>query len=120
MTWGKTLLKAMKVLEKRNFKDSAVLSDALSYIHLKKILVKVIINRRSKSFFDQVINKLLNLSTEKRPFCQGEMVDNTEGIILKPYIKSSGFSSFSGSYKVQCNEHVWLGNLTWSCYGCET
>ncbi|ENW82683.1 hypothetical protein F909_00954 [Acinetobacter sp. ANC 3929] len=116
---GQYLLQDMKALEKRNFKDSDVLSDALSYIYLQKDFGQSDY-KSAKLEFDQVINKLQKLPTKKCPFCNGEMVDNTDVIILKQYMKNFGFSSFSGAYRDQCNENVWLGNLNWSCYGCET
>lgn len=116
---GQDLLKDMKALEKRNFKASDVLSDALRYIHLKNDFGQSDY-KSAKQEFDQVINKLQKLPTKKCPFCHGEMVDNSDVIILKPYIKSFGFSSFSGVLYAQGNENVWLGNLNWSCYGCET
>lgn len=116
---GQDLLKEMDTLEKRNFKDSDVLSDALSYVHLQKDFGHS--NYKSaKQEFDQLINTLQTLPTKKCPFCHGQMVDNTDTIILKPYIKNFGFSSCLGALFALGNEHVWLGNFSWSCYGCET
>ncbi|MHA3080692.1 hypothetical protein [Acinetobacter sp. ANC 5502] len=116
---GQDLLKEMKALAKRNFKDSDVLSDALGYIELQKDFGNSDY-KSAKLEFDQLISKLHALPIKKCPFCQGEMVDNADAIILKPYMDRFWISTLFGAYQTQGNEHIWLGNFTWSCYGCET
>ena len=116
---GQDLLKEMDTLEKRNFKDSDVLSDALSYVHLQKDFGHS--NYKSaKQEFDQVINKLQKLPIKQCPFCQGEMVDNSDVIILKPYMDRFWIAESKGVYRTRCNEYAWLGNFSWSCYNCGT
>ena len=116
---GQDRLKEMKALEKRKLKGSDAFSDALSYIHLQKDF-GCADYKSAKLEFDQFINKLQVLPIKQCPFCHGEMVDNSDAVILKPYMKSFWLSAFAGSYRAQGNEHVWLGNFTWTCYGCET
>ena len=48
------------------------------------------------------------------------MVNNSDAIILKPYMESFWLSESLGVYHTRCNDHAWLGNFTWSCYDCET
>ena len=116
---GQDRLKGMKALEKRLLKDSDNLCDEIEYIHLKNDF-GCDDYELAKKVFDGIINNLKNLPIKKCLFCQAKMVNNTDAIILKSYMKSFGLSVFFGAYLAQGNEHVWLGNFTWCCYNCET
>lgn len=116
---GQDRLKEMKALEKRKIKGSDAFSDALSYIHLQKDFA---CNdyELAKQIFDGIVSELSKLPTKKCPFCQGKMVNNSDAIILKPYMKNFWLSESKGVYHTRCNAYAWLGNFTWSCYDCET
>lgn len=116
---GQDRLKEMKALEKRKIKGSDAFSDALSYIHLQKDFA---CNdyELAKQIFDGIVSELSKLPTNKCPFCQGKMVNNSDAIILKPYMESFWLSESKGVYHTRCNAYAWLGNFTWSCYECET
>lgn len=116
---GQDWLTEMKALEKLKLKGSDAFSDALSYIHLQKDF-GCDDYESAKLTFVGIINNLKKLPTKDCPFCQGTMVDNSDAVILKPYMESFWLSTFAGSYRTQGNEFVWLGNFTWSCYDCET
>lgn len=116
---GQDRLKAMKALEKRMLKGSDSISDEIELSHFIHEFgcddYKI-----AKLVFDGIINNLKKLPTKKCPFCQGTIVDNSDAVILKPYMESFWLSAFAGSYRSQGDEHVWLGNFTWTCYDCET
>jgi len=116
---GQDRLKGMKALEKRILKGSDSIFDEIELSHFTHEFggddYKI-----AKLVFDGFINDLKKLPIKTCPFCNGTMVDNSDAIILKPYMESFGLSTFFGAYHARCNDHTWLGNFTWSCYDCET
>ena len=116
---GQDRLKEMKALKKRKADEFDALFAAIDYRNLQ---TNFGCNdyESAKSQFDGQISCFKKVTTKTCPFCNGTMVDNSDAIILKQYMKSFWLSESMGVYRARSDVNDWLGNFAWSCYDCET